>query len=61
MISEQEYESTLSRMNTLKAEAETLLIERNALNQCIRILASQGKIDPAKETDHAHNYAETNH
>ncbi len=47
--SEKEVSRILSRMNILEKQVEVLGVERNCLNQVIRILASQGKIDPASE------------
>lgn len=58
-----------SRMSSLEQElklAEMRLaaaqIERNALNQAMRIYASKGKIDPANERQlpSMHNYAGDN-
>lgn len=48
-MSETEVESILSRTSILEKQVEVLGVERNCLNQVIRIFASQGKIDPAAE------------
>lgn len=48
-MSEAEITSILSRQSILEKQVEVLGVERNCLNQVIRILASQGKIDPATE------------